>query len=77
MYGFCLFLLCLINIFFHDKFPTITPYEMPRIMEHKIGTLSGEYNCKDYEIKRKILETILKKIKKGKASGEENVPSEL
>ena len=50
---------------------------MPRIMEHKIGTLNGEYDYEDYEIKRKILETILKKIKKGKASGEENVPSEL
>jgi len=33
-------------------------------MEHKTGTLSVEYNNEDYEIKRKALETILKKIKK-------------
>jgi hypothetical protein len=32
-------------------------------MDHKTGTLSGEYNCEDYEIKRKMLGTILKIIK--------------
>ena len=29
------------------------------------------------KLKRKVLETILKKIENGKASGEDNVPSEL
>jgi hypothetical protein len=46
-------------------------------MEHKTGTLSGKCIYEDYEIKRKLLETILKKIKNGKASREENIPSEL
>jgi hypothetical protein len=45
-------------------------------MEYKTGTVSGEYNYEDYEIKRKVLETILKKIKNGKATGEENILSE-
>jgi hypothetical protein len=46
-------------------------------VEHKTGTLIGEYNYEDYEIKRKVLEIILKKIKNGKSSGKDNIPSEL
>jgi hypothetical protein len=41
------------------------------------------WNCdtkddyEDYDIKRERLEAILKKLKNGKASGEDNIPSEL
>ena len=33
--------------------------------------------CEDYEIKREEHETILKNLKNGKASGEDDIPSEL
>jgi len=32
-------------------------------VEHKTGTLSGDYNYEDYGIIRKALEPVLKKIK--------------
>ena len=49
--------------------------------QHKLWTENWNCNCKDdykdYETEREEIETILKKLKNGKASGEDNIPSEL
>jgi hypothetical protein len=49
--------------------------------QHELWTQNWNCNRKDdyedYEIEREEIETILKKLKSGKASGEDNIPSEL
>ena len=49
--------------------------------QHKLWTQNWNCNRKndyeDYEIEREEIETILKKLKNGKASGEDNISSEL
>jgi len=49
--------------------------------QHKLWTQNWKCNCKDdykdYEIEREENEPILKKLKNGQASGEDNRPSEL
>jgi len=55
----------------------IKPYGMARIMERKIGTVIVRTITEFMKSKENNLETILKKVKDGRASGEDNMLSEM
>jgi hypothetical protein len=49
---------------------------MTRTLEHKTGTGIARMIMKLINLKQKDLKTIVKKLKSGKASKEDNMPSE-